>query len=251
MSCHSTLVMLSPMIKLYTFGPAFGLIDPSPFVAKVHLFMTLNKIAFETESDARLLAKAPKKKFPVINDDGKIIADSSFILKHLSEKYKIDMDASLNDTQRATAYHIGKSLEENLYWCLVHSRWMNDDTWPIIKQQFFNDLPFPLNKIVPAVVRNGTRKRINGHGMGAHTDDEINAIANESFASVSTLLGNKAYLFGDTISTLDLIIFAQIGAFTLSIIDNKAARIAKEYDNLVGLTQRIQHAYYPKLNTNN
>lgn len=130
------------------------------------------------------------------------------------------MDNWLNHDQSATAYLISKSLEENIYWCLVHSRWINDDTWPIIKERFFGDLPFPLNMIVPIMIRRSTRKRINGHGMGAHTNDEIHDIANRSFRSIATLLGNKQYMFGDKISSLDLIVFAQIGAFTLSSFDN-------------------------------
>lgn len=234
------------MIKLYGFGPAFGLIDPSPFVSKVHAFMTMHSIEFEVIADASALGKAPKKKFPVINDAGTIVADSSTILKYLSNKHSIDMDAWLSDEHRASAYLIAKSLEENLYWCLVHSRWINEDSWPIIKRQFFDDMPFPLNKIVPAIARSGTRKRINGHGMGAHSNAEILEITRETLNSISTLLGNKKFFFGDTLSTLDLVILAQVGAFTLSDFDNATTHIAQEFDNLVGLTQRIQSTIYPQ-----
>ena len=237
------------MIKLYSFGAAFGLIDPSPFVTKVNLFMTVNNIEFETICDPALLQKAPKKKFPVLDDDGIIVADSSFIIEHLSNKYTLDMDVWLTDEQRATAHLIGKSLEENLYWCLVHSRWVNDDTWPTIKQQFFAGMPFPLNKIIPMVARSGTIKRINGHGMGAHSNDEILAIAEQSFKSISTLLGDKPYIFGDKISSLDIIAFAQIGSFTLALIDNDASRLAKSHANLVAFTKRIEKEYYPNFNT--
>lgn len=235
------------MIKLYSFGPAFGLIDPSPFVTKVNAFMTMHSIDFEIVADARKLQTAPKKKFPFIDDNGTILADSSFILEHLSKKHSIDMDAHLNAEQRAIAHLIAKSLEENLYWCLVYSRWVNDDTWPIIKEKFFGDMPFPLSKIIPAIVRKGTIKRVNAHGMGAHSNDEIMAIADKSFASVSAILGDKTYMFGDQISTLDLIVFAQIGAFTLSTLDNKATQLTKKYDNLINFTQKIQHELYPQL----
>lgn len=233
------------MIKLYGFGPAFGLIDPSPFVTKVHLFMTIHNIEFETVCDSALLHKAPKRKFPVINDNGTVVADSMFILNYLSTKHDLDMDAWLSEKQRASAHLIGKSLEENLYWCLVHSRWINDDTWPTIKDAFFGEMPFPLNKIIPLVARKGTQKRINGHGMGSHSNEEILAITEQTLKSVSALLGNKPYLFGDKISSLDLIAFAQIGSFTLSSIDNQASRIAKNYSNLVRFTHRIQDTYYP------
>jgi len=82
--------------------------------------------------------------------------------------------------------------------------------------------------------------------MGAHSEDEVLEIARQSFAALATLLGEKNYMFGDTISTLDLVVFAQVGAFTLSNIDDKATRLAKEYDNLVGLTNRIYQNNYQK-----
>ena len=103
------------MIKLYSFGPAFGLIDPSPFVTKVNLFMLVNDIEFEIICDFSKLQKAPKKKLPVIDDDGNMIADSMFILDYLSDKYNVNMDHWLTEEQRATAHLIGKSLEENLF----------------------------------------------------------------------------------------------------------------------------------------
>lgn len=233
------------MIKLYSFGPAFGLVDPSPFVTKTNLFMTINNIEFESIIDTQSLQKAPKKKFPFIDDDGTIVADSMFIFDYLSKKHNIDVDAWMSEEQQACAYLIGKSLEENLYWCLVHSRWINDDTWPIIKERFFGDMPFPLNKIIPAIARHSTRRQINGHGMGAHSNDEIHDIAERSFKSISTLLGNKTFMFGNQISSLDIIVYAQIGAFTLSTLDNRSTLMAKQYENLVTLTQKIQNTYYP------
>jgi hypothetical protein len=159
------------------------------------------------------------------------------------------MDSWLSEEQRASAHLIGKSLEENLYWCLVHSRWINEDTWPAINQQFFSGMPFPVNKIIALLARSGTKKRINGHGMGAHSKEEIHIIADRSFNSISTLLGNKSYMFGEQISSLDLIVFSQIGSFTLSTLDNQASQMARKYENLVTLAEKIQKKYYPQLNS--
>ena len=237
------------MIKLYGFGPAFGLVDASPFVSKVILFMAIHNIEFELVSDASKLNSAPKKKFPYIDDDGEIIADSSFILDHLSKKHNLDIDAWLNHEQRASAYLIGKSLEENLYWCLVHSRWLNDDTWPLVQARFFNPLPFPLNKIVSFIARRGTIKRISGHGMASHTADEVLQIATRSFSELSALLNTKPFFFGDRISSLDLIAFAQISAFTLASLDNPSNREARKHENLLAFTQRIQDSYFSNHST--
>jgi len=232
------------MIKLHSFGPAFGLIDASPFVIKVKLFMTLHSIDFEEVCDAEKLSKAPKQKFPYIEDGETRIADSSAIIDYLSLKHSLDMDSWLTDEQRALSHLLGKSLEENLYWCLVHSRWVDQQTWPKVRSYFFDDMPFPLNKIVPKIARSGTIKRINGHGMGAHSNQEILDIADQSFSSLSVLLGNKPYFFGDQLSNFDLIAFSQVAAHTLCTLDSPMIELSRQHKNLVSYTQRIQDKHF-------
>jgi len=235
------------MIKLYGFGPAFGLIDPSPFVTKIDLSLRHFGIEFESIADQRMLPKAPKKKFPFIDDDGHIVADSVFILDYLKQKYAADTDQWLTPEQKAIAQLVSKSLDENLYWTIMYSRWLNEDTWPVIRKQFFDPLPFPLNKIIAKVARKSTIKQINGHGMGKHSNDEVNDIANRSLNSLSVLLGDKDYFFGKEISSLDITVFAMVSGLTLSSIDNELSRIAREHDNLVSFTKRMKEAYYPEL----
>jgi len=235
------------MIKLFSFGPAFGLPDPSPFVTKINLYLKLSEIDFETVADVDNLRKAPKSKFPFINDDGEVIADSVFIIDHLRQKYNADLDAWLSDEQKAQSQLISKSLDENLYWCIVYSRWIKDDVWPQIRAQFFDGLPFPMNKIVAKLARSSTRKQIMGHGIGKHTDAEMLDIAGKSLKSLSTLLGDKPFFFGDKPSTLDVTAFAMIGALTLSTLETEMNQKAREFENLASFAQRIAKTYYPEL----
>ena len=60
----------------------------------------------------------------------------------------------------------------------------------------------------------------------------------------------KMHFFRDQISTLDIIIFSQIGAFTFAHFDNATSRIVRQYKNLVEFAQNIQSEYYPHLSTN-
>lgn len=235
------------MIKLYSFGSAFGLPDPSPFVTKVDLYLKLCGIEYESVAGTNNLSNAPKNKLPFIDDNGQIIADSTFIIDHLIANHGANLDSWLNDEQRAIAQLVGKSLDENLYWTIVHARWINDDSWPIVRERFFSDLPFPLSKIVPAVARKATRRQITGHGMGKHTDAEIHEIAKRSLDSLSVMLGDKTYFFGTQVSSIDVTAFAMIGSLTLSTIDNKMSRLAKSYENLNSFTQRILEEHYPEL----
>jgi len=235
------------MIKLYSFGPAFNLADPSPFVTKIDLYLRVNKIPFESIPSADNLQKAPKGKLPFIDDNGTVVADSSFIIEYLKEKHNASIDNWLSDEQKASAYLISKSLDENLYWCILHSRWIEDDTWPIVKENFFGQMPFPLNKIVPIIARKSVVKSMNGHGMGKHSSAEIMGIAEQSLKSLSALLDDKPFFFGAKISSLDITAYVMISSLTQASLETPMNTMAKKYDNLVKFAQRIQQEYYPEL----
>jgi len=65
------------MITLYSFGPGFGLPDPSPFVTKAEVLLKMAELPYRTDTTG--FKKAPKGKLPYIDDEGKMIADSTFI----------------------------------------------------------------------------------------------------------------------------------------------------------------------------
>ena len=60
------------MITLYTFGPAFGLSDPSPFVTKAQTLLSMAGLPYRTDTGG--FRKAPKGKLPYIDDEGKRVA---------------------------------------------------------------------------------------------------------------------------------------------------------------------------------
>ena len=94
------------MITLYTFGPAFGLPDMSPFVTKAEMLLKLAGLDYRTDTHG--FSKAPKGKLPYVADGDEIIADSTFIRWHLEKKYGIDFDSGLDAAQRATAWAFEK-----------------------------------------------------------------------------------------------------------------------------------------------
>jgi len=115
------------VITLYTFGPAFGLPDPSPFVTKAEVLIKMSGLPYRT--DTKGFPTAPKGKLPYIDDDGTIIADSTFIRMHLERKYRIDFDQGLSPAERGVAWAFEKMCEDHLYWAGLHARWMVDENF--------------------------------------------------------------------------------------------------------------------------
>ncbi|PCJ20730.1 MAG: glutathione S-transferase [Candidatus Cloacimonadota bacterium] len=232
------------MIKLFGFGKAFGVMDASPFVLKLHTYFRMIGVDYEDSNDSSNLQSAPKGKLPFIDDNGKKIADSSFIIDYINNKYKPTIDDFLTDQEKAIAYLIGKSLDENLYWCLVYARWVREDTWQIIKKNFFDKMPFPLRHIVPIIARRDIKNKIKKHGIGLHSDQEILDIADKSFKALSDFLGNKKYFMGDKICSLDANAFGILAEFILVSLDDDFNTMAKKYKNLVDYCNRINKEFY-------
>lgn len=233
------------MITLYCFGANFGVYEPSPFTLKVDTFMRMAGLPFESNSEGNNLRTAPKDKLPYIDDEQKRIADSFFIIQHLQQNHPVILDDWLSEDQKAQAHLMCKSLDENFYWCIVHSRWVHDETWKIVKQAFFGNLPFPMNTLIPMIVRRGVKRNLHGHGLGRHSEKEILNLAQASLNSMSQLLGEKPYIFGNKPCSLDATIYAFLAQVILTNIDNALTHKAREYANLVQYCERIQQQYYP------
>jgi len=232
------------MIKLYSFGPNLNVPDPSPFVLKVNAYMRMANIKFKNIPTVNNLRQSPKGKLPFIVDGETTVADSQFIIAYLQEKYNVELDAFLTDEQKSIAYLIGKSIDENLYWCLLYSRWAKDDTWPVAKEAFFGAMPFPLKLFVPALIRKGVVNALDKHGMGKHSDEEIKSIAQKTFKSLSTLLGDKSYFFGEQACTFDATAFAFLSEFITTSVNNEFNSLARGHENLVNYCNRVKAKYY-------
>jgi len=218
--------------------------DPSPFVVKVDLFLRITKLDYRIKCGANYLKKSPKGKLPFITDNEETVGDSSFILDYLNKKHSLDVDHFLTDEERATAYLFTKSLEENLYWCVVSSRWVDDKTWPIAKAAFFESIPFPLNTFIPSLIRRGVIKNLNGQGIGRHSQEEVLSITDKSLQALSDFLGDKKYFFGNKVSTFDATAYSMLCQLYIVNYVSEFGELAKKYDNLAQYCERIKNEFY-------
>lgn len=232
------------MITLYGFGANLNMIDPSPFVLKTHFLLKESKLPFEIKSGTQYLQKAPKGKLPFIHDKGKTIADSFFIEQYLRDEYGFDINAHLTKEQSATSGLMCNALEEGLYWSALYFRWAYDNNWPVIKDVFFANMPFPLNKIIPIVARKSMLKAMHGQGISRHSQDEILQITKVQLSSLSHFLGNKAYFYNDKLSLLDICAYSLLAQILLTPLPSPLVNLTKEYGNLVSFCENIHNKYY-------
>lgn len=226
------------MLTLIQYGPAFGTRSASPFCTKAEMLLKLSGRPFQLEiwKDPR---KAPKGKLPLLRDGNELIADSTFIRKHLERRHGCRFDARLAPEQLAIADAFTKLVEEHLYWAIVQMRWWEEDNWARLAKAYFGGVPALIRPLVLRVVRKEARAQIRGHGMGRHTREEIYELGADDLRSVSAFLADKPYFMGASLSAVD----ATAYAFLAAIIDCELPGVlkveAERYANLRAYCERI------------
>lgn len=234
------------MIKLYQYEPAMGLPNASPFCMKLENYLRMAQLPFEAPLiKLRDLGKAPKGKLPYIDDNGKTLADSSLIIDYLKATYGDPLDGWLSAEQRALVLAFGRLLEENLYWALLHSRWIEPPGWALTRPAFFGSLSWPLKWIIPAIARRGLRQQLHGHGMGRHSAQEIHAIGQRDITALADFLGHKRYFLGDQPCSLDASAYAFLANILWTPLESALKQHAVRYPQLEAYCQRMRSQYYP------
>lgn len=232
------------MITLYTFGPYFGLPDGSPFVTKAMVLLKLAGLPYR--EDRKGYAKAPKGKLPYINDDGTIVADSTFIRFHIEKKYGFDFDAGLSKEQRAVAWAVEKMCEEHLYLALLHRRWIEDRNFEKGPARFFDAVPGPMRPIVKTLVRRKVRNNLRSHGFGKHSAEEVDALSIRDVEALATILDGKPFICGERPCGADATVFAFVAGILAPNFEMGARRAAEAQSTLVTYRDRMMRTYFPE-----
>lgn len=194
------------MITLHTMPGTDQLESMSPFCMKVEVYLKLQKIPYKIESgDPR---KTPKRKLPVIVDDGVTVADSSAIVAHLERKSGKSLDDGLDDAGRARAHVLKRMFEESLYFVMLWSRWADDAGWEELRPRIEKLVPAPVRWLVPGLIRKRVVASLAAQGTGRHSRDEIYALGEADLEAVATLLGDGRCLLGEQLRTIDVIAYS-------------------------------------------
>jgi len=230
---------------LLVFGPLFDQPDPSPFVVKAMVLMKMAGLAFEAVSaDVR---KTPKRKLPVLIDQGKTIADSTFIRFHIEDVYGFDFDAGLTPDQRAIAWLTDKAFEDHFYWIAVSERWTIDRNFKIGPRRLFDTMsaPGPVRSAVAWMVQRDVRRALAAQGMGRHSRDEQMRLARRLVQNFEALLGDKPYLMGDRPCGADATAFAFISAAAVDVFDSPLKDMIESAPSVLAYRDRGAAQWFP------
>lgn len=233
------------MITLFTFGPAFGLPDASPFVMKAEVLLQMAGLPYQKKrTDVR---KAPKKKLPFIRDEnGTTIADSTLIRFHLEKSRGIDFDSGLSPAERGVAWAMEKLAEDHLYWIAMRERWLDDTNFDKGPRKFFDPIPALARPMIVSMVRRDVRRALHGQGLGRHSAEELHAITTRSVGAVADFLGTKPFLMGSEPCGADAFMLPAMVHLFCDLFDTPARSIALEHANLIAYRDRGIARWFPE-----
>jgi glutathione S-transferase len=222
-------------IKFYCFPKELNAPSTSGYCQKLETF--LHATGFSNYTLQTILpTSAPKGKLPFIEleHDGKCekIADSHMIVKHLIlTKVTDDPDASLTAAQRADSRAWQAWTEELIYPALSYTRWGRPTNFAIISR----NLPVPglVRPILARYLRWKILRSLWGHGVGRHSDEEIDQLLREYVDGLEARLERDDYFHGKEPTLVDVVVYA----FLANAIGSEAN---PEYRTMVLSSERLK-----------
>lgn len=230
-------------VRFFQFPPALGVPNASPFCVKLECWMRMAEVPYETKimADPR---KAPLGKLPMIELDGKKIADSTCAIEALEKHFNKPLDKALNTAERGRALALMRMLEEHSYWALIYFRWLDDEGWPATRDTFFAGLNPLLRNFAANAVRRKTRRDANGHGLGRHSRDQIMHRFNEDMNALAACLGEKPYFGGYQPARIDASAYGVLCNVLHASQHLPLTDIARQHPNLIAHTDRMRDNYF-------
>ena len=231
------------MLTLLTFAgdrhdPSF-----SPFCVKAMCLLQMTGLDWKRK-DVAVPRNTPHGRLPVLLDGDQVIADSSFIQRHLEAK-GVDFNPGLSAAQKARSHALIRMVEENLRCGLVTDRWLDDDNWLWLRQTFFGGMPGPLKAIVPNIVRKKVRKAMQAQGIAQFDEPDRLARLGADLAALTVVLGDQRFLFGDAPTAADAAILPVLSMINGLPNDTGLRRLMRTNAALVAYVDRSKAALYP------
>lgn len=231
-------------ITVHQIPGAWGLPSTSPFCLKLETCLRMGNIRYHSVTDATPF-KGPKKKLPWIEHNGLKIGDSGFILEYLGRVFGLDLNSGLSSQEMAVSHSMKRLIEENLYWVMVHDRWLVERNWMSFRNIVLGGIPQPVRTIMAPVARRGVRRQLTGHGIGLHSTSEIHAIGIKDISHLANFLAEKSFFMGERPTEIDAVAYGLLANILKAPIESPVKDEGLRHPNLLAFLTHMEREYYP------
>jgi len=220
----------------------------SPFALKLETWLRMANIKYENVSN-EFTKQSVKGQIPFIELNGQQFADTNIIIEYLTRVFHVDFDQSLGERDRADARAYFHLIEESIRWCVIYNRSRNNKFFATSQgliNHFNGFTKFLFKHFLNERLRKSLMKTMHAQGYGRHSLDEIESICQRDLQALSTFLGDKRYLLGNNVTTLDATAFGHIAQayWTPLLTENIHRFMDTATPNLVDYMNRIRQRYW-------
>ncbi|TFK14321.1 TATA box-binding protein-associated factor RNA polymerase I subunit B [Platysternon megacephalum] len=232
-------------IILHQFSrPNNGVPSLSPFCLKMETYLRMADLPYQNYFDGKL---SPQGKMPWIEYNRKKVSGTEFIIDFLEEKLGVNLNKNLGPHERAVSRAVTKMVEEHFYWTLAYCQWVDNlhETQKMLSCRGpFSDL---LKWILCHLTKGIVKREMYGHGIGRFSEEEIYKLMEKDMRSLAGLLGDKKYIMGPKLSTLDATVFGHLAQAMWTLPGTRPERLIKgELINLAMYCERIRRKFWPE-----
>lgn len=186
----------------------------SPFAAKVRRCMHFKGIAFEVRNYGltgvgKVMKLSPAGKAPVLEHNGRFIADSSDIVRYIEEIFPDRPLYPAQPRQGALAHMLEDWADESLYYYdLTMRSWPNNAIW--LADDLVIEDSGALKRLFHFLAPKIIRKQARGQGTGRKTCEAVCADVARHFEAINTLVSDKTWLVGESLSIADISVVSML-----------------------------------------
>ncbi|XP_049914866.1 failed axon connections homolog [Epinephelus moara] len=232
-------------IILHQFSrPKTGVPSLSPFCLKMETYLRMVDLPYKNYFDGKL---SPQGKMPWIEYNQEQVCGTEFIIDFLEERLGASLNKSLTPQEKAVSRAITKMVEEHFYWTIAYCQWVDN----LEETQKMLSVSGPLSDLLKWILSHLTggivKREMYGHGIGRFSEEEVYALMEKDMRTLATLLGDKKYLMGSKLSTVDAAVFSHLAPAMWTLPGTRPEQLIKgELINLAMYCERIRRRFWPE-----
>ncbi|XP_076862453.1 failed axon connections homolog [Brachyhypopomus gauderio] len=232
-------------IILHQFSrPKSGVPSLSPFCLKMETYLRMVDLPYQNYFDGKL---SPQGKMPWIEYNQEQVYGSEFIIDFLEERLGANLNGGLSAQERAVSRAITKMVEEHFYWTIAYCQWVENLEETKRMLAVSGPLSDLLRWILSHVTRGLVKREMYGHGIGRFTREQVYALMEKDMRTLATLLGDKKYIMGPRVSTVDAAVFGHLAQAMWTLPGTRPEQLIKgEFINLAMYCERIRRKFWPE-----
>ncbi|KAG5847161.1 failed axon connections homolog [Anguilla rostrata] len=232
-------------IILHQFSrPKSGVPSLSPFCLKLETYLRMVDLPYQNYFDGKL---SPQGKMPWIEYNNEQVSGTEFIIDFLEEKLGVNLNKSLSPQEKAVSRAVTKMVEEHFYWTIAYCQWVDN----LEETQKMLAVSGPLSDLLKWILSHLTggivKREMYGHGIGRFSKEEVYALMEKDMRTLATLLGDKKYIMGPKMSTVDATVFGHLAQAMWTLPGTRPEQLIKgELINLAMYCERIRRKFWPE-----